>query len=158
LISTDTTPGWRLQMRLVEPDTSGAGDALEHQRGFLDMFAGVAVNAAHEALLHVRMIEQTEFRDRLGHGFARTFGQGIAVPVVVRQPVGDNGLRHGGTSDATHCALLAADLDGEIHVLRNRQAAVVTGLLSGHQRSGPGTLALTSAPCGWHRRDGSLHH
>jgi hypothetical protein len=47
-------------VRFVEPDAGGAGDALEDQRRFRSC-SPARPSAAHEALLHVGMVEQAEF-------------------------------------------------------------------------------------------------
>jgi hypothetical protein len=101
-------------MRFVEPDAGGAGDALEDQRRFLFVLAGRPLGTAHEVLLHVGMVEQAEIGQILRQRLARTFRQRVAVPVVIRQAVGDDGLRHRLATGAAHLAPLAADLDRKL--------------------------------------------
>ena len=101
-------------MRLVEPDAGGASNAFEDQRSFLFMFPRRTLGPAHEVLLHIGMVEQGKVSDDLRQGLARTFRQRIAVPVVIRKAVGDDGLCHCLATGAAHLALLPADVDLEI--------------------------------------------
>ena len=86
-----------------------------------------------ETFLEIRMIEHRQLIEDRRHRLARRLGQRIAAAVVVRQPVVDDRLRHCLTAVATHRPPLVVDDDGQINIVGDRQAAVVTGRF-GHKQ------------------------
>jgi hypothetical protein len=92
-MSTAVTPGEARKMLLVQPDAGRTGDSLEDQRRLALAAIGIVTEQPHEALLEVCVIIELEAFDDRRHRLARGIGQGIAIAVVVGQPVVDNRLR-----------------------------------------------------------------
>jgi hypothetical protein len=126
-MSTADDAGLARQVLLVEPDAGGAGDALEDQRGL----ALVRRERPHETFLHLGMVVQSQFPQDGGKRLARPLRQRIAVAVVVVEAVVDDGLRHRLAAGAAHGARRAVDGRGEARAVRNRQAAVIAGIVRG---------------------------
>ena len=106
---------------LVEPHARCAGDALEDQRGL----ALVLAHRAHEALLEVGMIEETELLQLDRHRLAARLGHRVAMAVVIDQVVVDDGLRHRLAANAAHAPITAVDAYVVPGLGRDRQAAVI---------------------------------
>jgi hypothetical protein len=110
-MSTGGHAGLAAHMRLVEPDAGGAGDALEDQRRFLFMFAGRPSARRTKFFCTSGWSNRAKSATICGSASRGRLRQRVAVPVVIRQAVGDDGLRHRLATGAAHLAPLAADLD-----------------------------------------------
>ena len=119
-LDTDNTGKLR-HMLFVEPDTGRAGNPLDDQRRFALGFT----QAAHEALLEIGMIIELQPVQNRRQCLAPRLGQGIAIAVVVGQPVIDNRLRHGLTTDAAHRLRPGRNGYRQLDTRRNRQPAVI---------------------------------
>ena len=71
----------------------------------------MAAENADEALLEIRMIVELQPVQNRRHRLARGFRQGVAVAVIVIEPVLDDRLRNGLAPNAAHGARQTIDLD-----------------------------------------------
>jgi hypothetical protein len=96
-------------MLLVQPDASRTGDPLENQRGLALATVRSVAEDPHEALLEIGVIIELQALDDRRQSLVWRIRQGIAMTVVVGQPVVDNRLRHRLTSTTAHGARLPVD-------------------------------------------------
>jgi hypothetical protein len=109
VVDVDGDAGLVGHVLFVEPDAGRAGDAFEDQRGL----ALVLADGLDEALLEVRVVEEAEILELVGHGLAGLLGHRVAA-LVVDEAAADDGLGHRLAAGAAHLVAGAFDIHRQV--------------------------------------------